>query len=274
MVKRVLLRILIVLLLAVALLALVGGGFGSKMTPTRLDAIDTAWFAHRSGAGVFPENSMEGVQRAFHLDYTGVELDVRATADEQFVLFHDDGCMRLLGFEGRMDEHTLAELQRYDLRLRGVASNCKVPTLDAVLAAFGDSLLFYLDVKVTSLAQADAIASIIERHHAIDNVFVASSSIPFIAWLEFRHPEVNTVLEGFDRGEEWTWFAFPRKFRPDLLSSFAFETDSAQIDWLRENGLLQRKIVYGLDPAALQRARSLGLSRFIVDEGVPPIGAR
>jgi glycerophosphoryl diester phosphodiesterase len=272
MVKRILLRLFLAIALVLALLSLIGGGFGKKVTTTRLDGIDTAWFAHRSGAGVFPENSLEGVQRAYRLGYTGVEVDVRATADGAFVLFHDDSCQRLLGVEGAMAERTLSGLQALHLRLRGVVSACHVPTLDTVLSAFGDSLLFYLDVKVTTLSQADAIAAIIERHHAFQNTFVASSSIPFIAWLEFHHPEVNTVLEGFDRGEEWTYSLFPEKFRPDLLSSFAFETDSTQIGWLREQGLLRHKIVYGLDAVALQRARSLGLSRFIVDEGVPPIG--
>lgn len=259
-------------LLALVLVFPIGGGFGPKPDSALLNTLDTAYFAHRAGAVVFPENCLDGVRRAHRMGYDGVELDIHETADGHFVLIHDDSCQRLMGIDGRVDEKRLDELQAVPLRLNGEPTDSHLTTLDTVLTLFGDSMLFYLDTKITGLQQADRLAALIIRHHALERTIVATSSIPFLLWLEYRHPEVNTVLEGFDKGEEWTYGLFPKNFRPDLLSSFSFETDSAQVDWLRAHGLLRNKIVYGLDSAAFARARALGISRFIVDEGIPRIG--
>lgn len=272
MTRRILRIALFALLLLVAAVVLVGGGFGTKGDHNRIHTIDTVYFAHRAGAVVFPENCLEGVHRADSLGYTGVELDIHETSDHRFVLIHDDSCRRLLGLPGLVSEHTLAELRAVPLRLNEVPTACHIATLDTVLGAFGDRLLFYLDCKITSPAQAERLAGLIERHGHVENVLIASSSIPFLTTLEYRHPQLTTVLEGFDKGEEWTYALFPKKFRPDLLSSFSFETDSDQVAWLKAHDLLRDKIVYGLDSAAFARAQRLGITRFIVDEGVPRIG--
>ena len=42
--------------------------------------------------------------------------------------------------------------------------------------------------------------------------------------------------------------------------------------WLKEHGLLANKLVYGMDSAGYERMRALGITRLIVDEGVPVIG--
>jgi glycerophosphoryl diester phosphodiesterase len=266
------LRFLLVLIVILLVLAFgIGGGFGKKTNNSRLNAIPLAHFAHRAGDAVLPENTAEGVAHSLALGYDGVEIDIHATSDNVFVLLHDDSCQRMLGVDGTVDQHTYAELEEQPLRNHTIPTGLHIARLDSVLSRFGDSLLFYLDIKVTGRDQADSIARLVERY-APRNVLIASSSIPFITSLEFHHPELNTVLEGFDKGEEWTWWLFPRNFRPDFLSSFDDEVDEHQIDWLREHGLLANKLVYGMDSAGYGRMRALGITRLIVDEGVPVIG--
>ena len=269
--KRGLRIILVVVVSFVLIIAIIGGGFGTKTNSARLNDLNTVYFAHRAGAVAFPENCLDGVERALGLGYDGVELDIHETSDQHFVLIHDDSCTRLLGIPRLAEDMTLDEMQAVPLRLNGLATHSRITTLDTVLHRYAGRLLFYLDTKFTGLAQADRLAALIQRNNAIANTVVASSSIPFLTYLEYRHPEVNTVLEGFDKGEEWSYALFPKNFRPDFLSSFSFETDSTQIDWLRAHGLLRNKIVYGMDSAGFAQARALGITRFIVDEGVPPI---
>lgn len=259
------------LMLLAVLLAVyfgLGGGCGTKANSSRLNSIPLAHFAHRAGDGVLPENSAEGIARNIALGYDGVEIDIHVTSDSVFVLLHDDSCRRMLGIDGTVDQHTWAELKDMPLRNHTVPTNLRPARLDTVLARYGDSLLFYLDIKVTGRDQAKRIARLVERFAPTENVLIASSSIPFITALEYNHPELNTVLEGFDKGEEWTWWLFPKNFRPDFVSSFAFETDNAQVAWLVEHDLLTNKLVYGLDSTDYKRMRELGITRFIVDPGI------
>lgn len=260
-----------VLTLVVVLLVLlfgVGGGFGKKVNGPRLNMIPLAHFAHRAGDAVLPENTAQGVAHSLALGYDGVEIDIHATSDGVFVLLHDDSCQRMLGIKGAVDEHSYAELANLPLRNHTVPTALRIARLDSVLSHYGDSLLFYLDIKVKGRDMAEKIARLVERCAPRENVLIASSSIPFITSLEFHHPELNTVLEGFDKGEEWTWWLFPKNFRPDFVSSFDDEVDEDHIAWLREHDLLGNKIVYGLDSTGYVRMRSLGIIRYIVDEGM------
>ena len=259
------------ILVAVPLLVYfgIGGGCGTKANNSRLDSTKLAHFAHRAGDAVLPENSAEGIARSIALGYDGVEIDIHATSDNVFVLLHDDSCRRMLGIDGTVDQHTWAELKDLQVRNHTIPTDLRPARLDSVLARYGESLLFYLDVKVTGRDQAHSIAQLVERFAPKENVLIASSSIPFITALEYNHPELNTVLEGFDKGEEWTWWLFPKNFRPDFVSSFDDEVDDAHIAWLRQHDLLTCKLVYGLDSSGYQRMRRAGISRFIVDEGMP-----
>jgi glycerophosphoryl diester phosphodiesterase len=265
----------VVLFLVAVMLAVyfgVGGGCGTKQNNARLNSIPMAHFAHRAGDAMLPENTAEGVAHSLALGYDGVEIDIHATSDGVFVLLHDDSCQRMLGLDGTVDQHTYAELKDLPLRNHTVPTPLRLARLDSVLARYGDSLLFYLDIKVTGRDQADSIAQLIERFAPKENVLIASSSIPFITSLEYHHPELNTVLEGFDKGEECTWWLFPKNFRPDFVSSFDDEVDEEHVAWLKEHGLLGKKLVYGMDSAGYERMRALGITRLIVDEGVPVIG--
>ncbi len=265
----------VVLLLAGILLAsyfIIGGGPGAKTNSSRLNTLAIAHFAHRAGDAVLPENTAEGIARSLALGYEGVEVDIHATSDGVFVLFHDDSCQRMLGIDGTVDQHTLAELMVPPLRNHGVPTDLRIARLDSVLDRYSDGLLVYLDIKVTGRDQAENIAVLVERFARKENVLIASSSIPFITSLEFHHPELNTVLEGFDKGEEWTWWLLPKNFRPDFVSSFGDEVDAEHFAWLRAHELLANKIVYGMDSSGYARMRSLGLTRFIVDEGLPIAG--
>lgn len=264
------LRFFFILVASLLVLAFsIGGGFAKKTNSSRLNAVTLAHFAHRASDAVLPENTAEGVARSLALGYDGVEIDIHATSDGVFVLLHDDSCQRMLGIDGTVDQYTFAELKDLPLRNHTVPTALRIARLDSVLSRYGDSLLFYLDIKVTRRDQADSIARLVERFAQKENVLIASSSIPFLTSLEFHHPELNTVLEGFDKGEEWTWWLFPKNFRPDFVSSFAFEVDEDHAAWLREHGLLANKIVYGVDSQEYARMSGLGITRFIVDDLSP-----
>lgn len=45
--------------------------------------------AHRGGAGLWPENTVYAFERALEMKADVLEMDMRATADNQLVIIHD-----------------------------------------------------------------------------------------------------------------------------------------------------------------------------------------
>src|SRR5688572_19203922 len=99
-------------------------------------------FAHRGlhyGAG-FPENSLLAFAAALEAG-AGIECDLRLTADDQVLVFHDADAMRLCASPMRIGQSTLAELSR--LRL----GEGPIPTLGRLLQLVGGRVPLLLEVK-------------------------------------------------------------------------------------------------------------------------------
>ncbi|HUE78316.1 MAG TPA: glycerophosphodiester phosphodiesterase family protein [Sphingomicrobium sp.] len=114
----------------------------SRSGPDPLDP-GPAGFAHRGrhyGAG-FPENSLIAFAAALELG-AGIECDVRLTADDQIVVFHDADAWRLCASPMRIGRSSLEELGR--LRL----GDGPIPTLASLLAMVAGRVPLLLEVKV------------------------------------------------------------------------------------------------------------------------------
>src|SRR5688572_2022687 len=102
-----------------------------RSSPSGADPLDPgpAGFAHRGlhyGAG-FPENSLLAFAAALEIG-AGIECDLRLTADDRIVVFHDSDAWRMCASPIRIGRSSLEELAR--LRL----GEGPIPTLERVLA--------------------------------------------------------------------------------------------------------------------------------------------
>jgi glycerophosphoryl diester phosphodiesterase len=101
-------------------------------------------FAHRGGAGLWPENSLTAFHRVAALQVHGVEFDVHMTRDGEVVVIHDPVLDRMTDAVGPVGERTLAELR--EVRLRDAVES--VPTLDEVLSFLAETELgLRLEIK-------------------------------------------------------------------------------------------------------------------------------
>jgi Glycerophosphoryl diester phosphodiesterase len=82
---------------------------------------------HRADTGI-PENSLAAFDAAAENGY-GIELDVRLTADDRVVVFHDDDVSRLCGVSGNISEMTWNEIKK----LRLLDTNHGIPLLSESL---------------------------------------------------------------------------------------------------------------------------------------------
>jgi glycerophosphoryl diester phosphodiesterase len=114
----------------------------SRSRPDPLDP-GPAGFAHRGlhyGAG-FPENSLLAFAAALELG-AGIECDLRLTADDQILVFHDADAWRMCASPLRIGRSTHSQLGR--LRL----GDGPIPTLRSLLGLVAGRVPLLLEVKV------------------------------------------------------------------------------------------------------------------------------
>lgn len=137
--------------------------------------------AHRGGASLAPENTMEAFRSAAERWEADIlELDVRATADGEIVVIHDPTVDRTTDGSGRVGEMTWARIRELDaghafvdpegrpsFRGRGV----RIPRFEDVLETF-PRMRLNVDVKTPDAARG--LVEIVRRHGAQSRVLVAA----------------------------------------------------------------------------------------------------
>ena len=138
--------------------------------------------AHRGGAGLAPENTLEAFRNAVEVwGADALELDVRATADGHIVVIHDATVDRTTDGTGRVAAFHLKALRQLDAGHRftdpeGRASfrgtGVRVPLLDEVLDAFPHTRL---NVETKERRATVGMLEVIRRHRAEHRVLFAAS---------------------------------------------------------------------------------------------------
>jgi len=116
-----------------------------RSSPSKPDPLDPgpAGFTHRGlhHGAQFPENSLLAFAAALEIG-AGIECDLRLTADNRIVVFHDADCWRLCASPLKIGRSTLKELGR--LRL----GEGPIPTLERVLDLVAGRGPLLLEAKV------------------------------------------------------------------------------------------------------------------------------
>ncbi len=103
---------------------------------------------HRGAAGIAPENTLFGLEKAVELGVDMVEFDVRQTADESLVLMHDETVDRTTDGTGPVAELTLDEIRALD-----AGEGHLVPTLDEALETLAElDVGAYIELKEGDIA--------------------------------------------------------------------------------------------------------------------------
>jgi glycerophosphoryl diester phosphodiesterase len=116
-----------------------------RSSPSGPDPLDPGpvGFAHRGlhSGTAFPENSLIAFAAALELG-AGIECDLRLTADNRIIIFHDADAWRLCASPMRIREATLGELSR--LRI----GEHPIPTLESLLHMVAGRVPLLLEIKV------------------------------------------------------------------------------------------------------------------------------
>ena len=140
-------------------------------------------FAHRGGAKIVPENTLEGFREGLRVGAGVLELDVHALADGTVVVHHDETVDRTTNGSGAIREMTLAEVKRLDAGYRFTpdggrtyphrGEGVKVPTLEEVYREFTD-VPINVEIKGKRPGIEEAVWRIIEGVGAEERTLVVS----------------------------------------------------------------------------------------------------
>ncbi|MEP2829178.1 glycerophosphodiester phosphodiesterase [Parvibaculum sp.] len=125
-------------------------------------------FAHRGGAGAWPENTMPAFQGAVDLGYRYIETDVHATRDGVLLAFHDDKLDRVTDMQG-----VIAEMDYAEVRKARIAGTEPIPLMAELLAAWPD-IRINIDPKRDNAARP--LVQLLKEAKAVERVCVNSFS--------------------------------------------------------------------------------------------------
>ena len=159
-----------------------------------------------------PENSLAAFQAACAHCY-GIELDVQLTADGEAVVFHDDRLERMTGREGRLRDHTAAELGA--LALKGTDET--IPTLADTLTLIGHRAMVFIELKTPfgDVGPLEKRVSDILVDHNGPTAVIGFNPYSH-AWFADHHPQILRGLDSYGWNDDSA-----RKLAPEMRKSLA-----------------------------------------------------
>ena len=238
--------------------------------------------AHRGGAALAPENTLEAFRNAIRLGVDALQLDVRLTADGALVVIHDETVDRTTNGSGLVRDMTLAELQAldagFDFTSDGGASypyrgqGVSIPTLAAVLAEFPRTRL-NINLKDPLPEAAARLTEEIDRANASDRVIIASSHGDTLSQFRRLAPQTAAVA-GSNETRTFYYLNQLGLWRLHRPLGDAYQTPPtsgrARLDtpqFIEHAHAFNQKVHYDAvdDPAEMRRLLDLGADGIITD---------
>jgi glycerophosphoryl diester phosphodiesterase len=215
--------------------------------------------AHRGASAHAPEHTFASYDLALELGADVLELDLRLTADGVPVVVHDRTLERTADDPRRVAEVRLAELRRLDPAVRPLS-------LEQVLARYGDSTRYLLDLKEPSAPVEALVAESVARHRLGARVQVQTFSRPGLRRARRCDP-------GGSLAQLYPPLTTSARVRWDLVRVAAFAAaigphsaavDAALVQAAHARGLRVQPYTVN-DPVEIERLLALGVDALITD---------
>ncbi len=151
--------------------------------------------AHRGFSGKYPENSLLAFDKAIDVGADLVEFDVRLTADDHLVVFHDPTLAKFTLAAVPIHETKLADLQSIDLGL-----GQRVPTLEQAVKHCAGRVGMNIHIKGRG-GVCERVIECCRDADVLRHVFFAVEWGEDIRRLRRTHPEA-WVCSLFERGSK------------------------------------------------------------------------
>lgn len=153
--------------------------------------------AHRGGASVAPENTLEALQQA--IDYTAdyAEIDVQETADGIVVLLHDFNLKRTTGFNAYVYNLTYDKVRQLDAGsyFSSKYAGAVVPTLVEAMQLCKGKINLNIEIKSDKHYSDDLpekVVTLIQEYNFVEQCVVTSTNYSYLKRVKEMNPNITT----------------------------------------------------------------------------------
>ncbi|MBY0123524.1 glycerophosphodiester phosphodiesterase [Bacillus sp. S/N-304-OC-R1] len=161
---------------------------------------NTLIFAHRGSKGTHPENTLSAFKEAVRLGVDGIELDVHLTKDGEVVVIHDETVDRTTNGNGKVQDFTLAELQKLDAGswFSKDFTGEKIPTLNEVLDLLKDTeIVLNVEIKndvIPYIGIEEKVLTIIDAYNYNNKTIISSFNHYCVKKVHQLNPSIETAI--------------------------------------------------------------------------------
>lgn len=221
---------------------------------------------HRGASMDYPENTMLAFKGAKLEGADWIELDVRVSKDNQYVIHHDDTVYRMTGYSGLVGEMNYSDLceldcgSLFDTKYAGE----KIPLLeDAIKYAKDNKMRVILDLKNDldniNYYEQDII-NIINKYNYADYCVLETPFYKQIRNIKRINPRIKTAYLLDYMSEDYLYLD-----DADIISLNAISVNSYWINKVHESG--KEIFVWTInDPEAIKQFIELGVDNLMTDD--------
>ena len=215
---------------------------------------------HRGASAEAPENTLSAFALAQAQGADGIEFDVQLSADGWPVVIHDSKLERTTNGQGRVQQHTVAQLQELD-----AGEGHSIPTLDELFETFGPTFLYNVELKTAAFHDnglAAAVADRIQAHHVERQTVVSSFNPLAVRWARKHLTQSTWVAHlSYKPGLKYKHLLCPSQ----AVHPYYRLVDASYMAWAQKMGW--RVNVWTVDePAEAKRLADLGVHAIITNK--------
>lgn len=161
--------------------------------------------AHRGGANLGPENTLECISKGISAGADWIEIDVHLSADGKLVVCHDASVDRTTNGKGWISRMTYEDIRRLKVKdQNGDLCDVHIPTLDEVLGLIKGKAHLLLEIKYSRHSREgieEMCLKCIEEHQAESFVTIQSFDDNVLEKVHELNPDISL--------EKLFFFVFP-----------------------------------------------------------------
>lgn len=229
--------------------------------------------AHRGFNTIAPENSMPAFGAAIALGAPEIEFDLWYTADGEIVSIHDSRLERVSDGEGKVFEHTYAELLQYDFGFKTAPefAGLRILKFEEILKKFACHVVMNIHVKNRNREPYDPahlkkIIALIDEYDCRKYVYFMSGCDELLAMMRELAPDITRCCGG-GRTPEQRWSIVERAIRYDCKKVQFFEEyfNQDMIDKAHAHQI-SCNYFYADDPEQARRLVAMGIDTLLTND--------